>query len=226
MALRAAEIVAIEDEKHGVGKPLEQADMPLIQRRAAAGDDIINAVLMAKDHVGVAFDDGEMPCLCDPVADDVERVQCVALGVEPRFWRVDVLGRLFVAREDPSAEANDAALFIANGEHQAATKAIVVTIGVLFADDQAALFDDRQFVALAPGPIDGVIPGLRRVAEAKEFHRFLGDAAFGQVIAGDLAGGIVGQGGLPALGDAELSGNVVDASLAESCEGGLAVPHR
>jgi len=50
-------------------------------------------------------------------------------------------------------------------------------------------------------PVDGVIPGVGRVAEAEELDGLGRDAAFGQVIAGDLAGGVVGQAGLPALGD-------------------------
>jgi hypothetical protein len=51
------------------------------------------------------------------------------------------------------------------------------------------------------GPVDRVVPQVGGVAEAEELDGLGGDAAFGEVIAGDLGGGIAGQGGLPALGD-------------------------
>src|SRR5262245_27058163 len=49
--------VSVEYQINGVSKSLEQANVPLIQCRAAAGHDVVNAVLMAQNHVGIAFDD-------------------------------------------------------------------------------------------------------------------------------------------------------------------------
>ena len=56
-------------------------------------------------------------------------------------------------------------------------------------------------MALAFGPVDGVVPGIRRGAEAEQFHGFGRHAAFRQIITGELAGGFVQQRVLPALGD-------------------------
>ena len=99
------------------------------------------------------------------------------------------------------AEADHPPLLVADGEHQPSAEAVVVAVAVLLAQDEARLLDQRQFVAFAFGPVDRVVPEVRRVAEAEELHRFGGHAAFGEVIAGDLAGGFIGQGALPALGD-------------------------
>ncbi len=56
-------------------------------------------------------------------------------------------------------------------------------------------------MVFAFGPVDGVVPGVGRGAEAKEFHGFRRHAAFGEIIAGSLAGGFIKQAILPALGD-------------------------
>ena len=98
-------------------------------------------------------------------------------------------------------KADDAALFVADGKDEAAAKAVVEMVRAFLARDQAGLLDQRQFEMFAFGPIDRVVPGVGRVAEAEEFDGLGGDAAAGEVIAGDLAGALAGQGGLPALGD-------------------------
>ena len=56
-------------------------------------------------------------------------------------------------------------------------------------------------MVFAFGPVDGVVPGVRRGAEAEQFHGFRRHAAFCEIIAGGLAGGFVEQAILPALGD-------------------------
>jgi len=55
-------------------------------------------------------------------------------------------------------------------------------------------------MALALGPVDGVIPQVRSAAESEQLHGFRRHPAFGEVIAGDLAAGFIGQRALPALG--------------------------
>ena len=56
-------------------------------------------------------------------------------------------------------------------------------------------------MVLASSPVDRVVPGIRRVTEPEQFYGLRRDAAFGQVIAGDLAARLAGQRPLPALGD-------------------------
>jgi hypothetical protein len=74
--------------------------------------------------------------------------------------------------------------------------------GVGFAgDDDAGFFDGGEVEFFGAGPIDGVIPGIGGGADAEEFDGLGGDAAFGEVIAGELAGGLVGETMLPALGE-------------------------
>jgi len=75
-------------------------------------------------------------------------------------------------------------------------------------------FSTRQGRGFCFWPVDGVVPGLRRVAEPKEFHRFRRHAAFGEVIAGDLAAGFIKERVLPALGDllVELEQLVLDVA--------------
>ena len=125
----------------------------------------------------------------------------LALGEDGGFRGIDVLGRLLVPRQHPAAEGRHAALFVANWEDEAPAEAVVKMVRTFLAHHQARLFHERQFVILAFGPFDGVVPGVRGVAEPEELHRLGPDAAAGQVIARDGAGLPRGQGRLPALRD-------------------------
>jgi hypothetical protein len=56
-----AGFVAVEDEINRVGEPLKQPYVVVGDGRAAAGDDVAHAMLMAQHDIGVAFDDCELP---------------------------------------------------------------------------------------------------------------------------------------------------------------------
>src|SRR5207237_10773076 len=105
------------------------------------------------------------------------------------------------AAPNPSTESDDAALLVADGKDQSSSKPVIIMIGPFFAKNQAGLFDQRKRMRLVLGPVHRVVPLVRRVAEAEEFDGFGGDAAFLKIIAGDLAPGLIGESGLPALGD-------------------------
>src|SRR5262249_3450932 len=100
---------------------------------------------------------------------------------------IDVLGGLLVAGEHTSAETDHPALFVANWKNQAPAKAIVVMIAAFFAQNEAAFFDEFQFMALASCPVDGVVPKVRSCANPEELHRFTRNASFSQVLARELA---------------------------------------
>jgi hypothetical protein len=130
----------------------------------------------------------------------VQAVENFALLEDGRFGRIDVLA-FVISGQHPATERDHAPLLIANRKHQPPAKPIVMAVGVLLANDQPALLHQRHVIALAGGPIHRVIPLLGRVAETEQLHRLRRDAAFGEVIARDLAAGIIGQHRLPALRD-------------------------
>jgi len=68
-------------------------------------------------------------------------------------------------------------------------------------NDQSALLHHSDVVALALGPVHGVVPRFGRGAKAEDLDGFLGDAALLEVVAGELAGSLVGKGILPATRD-------------------------
>ena len=80
----------------------------------------------------------------------VEAEEDFALGEDGRLRRVDILRRLLIAGQDTPAEADDAALFVADRKHEPATEAVVIAI---------ALF--LQFPELLPDyePHKGEFPG-------------------------------------------------------------------
>ena len=131
----------------------------------------------------------------------VQAVENLPLRKDRRLWRVDVLGRLLVAAEDTTAERDHAPLLVADGKHETAAEAVVVAICLLLADDEAALLDKGQFEILALRPVHRVVPGFGREPETEELHGFFRNPALGEVVPRDLAGGVVGEGGLPALAD-------------------------
>ena len=70
---------------------------------------------------------------------------------------------------------------------------------LLLLNNKPGLLDQRQVVVLVFGPIDRVVPQIRRRTEPEEFHRFSGHAAFGEIIAGGLPGRLIEQAIVPAL---------------------------
>ena len=147
----------------------------------------------------------------------------LALGENRAFGRVDVFSGFFVAREDAPAKADDTTLFVADGEHESSAKTVVAMLGALFPHDQPGLFQEVGSEALAAAPINGVVPQVGGVTETEEFNGLLRHTAFGEVIAGDLPSGIVGQGSLPALGDLLVNGEELILDVAGLLGAGLLV---
>src|SRR5207248_495807 len=115
--------------------------------------------------------------------------------------RVDIFGGFLVTGQDAAAEGNNASLLVADGEDEPAAKTVVIMIAVFLAQNEAGLLEEPGRMAFAFPPVNGIVPGFRGVAEAEEFDRFIGDAAFEEVVAGDLAARLVGESALPALGN-------------------------
>ena len=57
-----------------------------------------------------------------------------------------------------------------------------------------ACLDDGEFEVFVFCPVDGVVPQVRRGAEPEQFYRVLGHATLLQIVARELAGGLVGEG--------------------------------
>src|SRR5262249_13288331 len=135
--------VTIEDEIDRVSEAFDEANVPLVEGSPAAGDDVIDAMLVAEDDVGVAFDDGEVAGLRDLVADDVKSIKSSiyfhtdfvtpAFCVKSRFGRIHIFGGIFIGQawQNAATKGDGSALGVADGENHAALEAVVVVAGVL-----------------------------------------------------------------------------------------------
>src|SRR3989344_8631921 len=95
------------------------------KRRTAHGDDISDADLMTGDNVKISFNHDDALVLADRFAGKMEPEEDTALAVNRAFRGVDVLRVIFAERS--SAEGDNAALHIADREHQAITEPVVDT---------------------------------------------------------------------------------------------------
>src|SRR6266571_5278692 len=193
--------VRVEAEHHLLHIALEDARVLGGQRGPLRRDDIVNARQVAGDQIKLALADDGVTGVEQRALRFVEAEENFALRENRRLRRVDVLRGFVVAAEDAATEPDDAALFVANRENQPPAKPVVVMVAAFFAQDETGLLNKGQLVGLAPGPVERVVPGVGRVTEAEQFDRFIGNAALFQVIARDLSGGLLGERGLPAVGD-------------------------
>src|SRR5208282_4278311 len=177
-------------------------------------DDVLDTAYETRNQIELAFADDGKPGVEQRAFGFVEAEEHFALGENGRLGRVDVFGRFFVAGQNAAAEANHPALLVADRKYEPAAETVVVMLAAFLAQNQSGLFDEGEVVVLAFGPVVGVVPSIRRVAETKEFHRFRRHAAFRQIIAGDLATGFIEQRVLPALRDllVELEQLVLDVA--------------
>src|SRR5437870_3364923 len=155
----AAGRVGVEEQYRLVAVALEEAELRRSEGRAQRGDRLGEAVLVGHEAIHVPFDQQRTVLRLHRRAREVGGVEQVALGVERRLGRVEILG-LLVA-EGAAAEGDDAALEIADREEEAAAESIV--------DARAALTRDRE----ARGD-EHVFRDLLRFHEARECVPALG----------------------------------------------------
>ena len=194
-------LVGIEAQHDFVDVAFQNTRVLVGERRALRRDNILHAGHETGDEIKLAFANDGKPGVQNRALGFVETEENLALGENRRLRRVDVFRRFFVAGQNASTEADHPALLVANWKHEPPAKTVVVISRFLLSQNQPGLFDKRKFVVLALRPVNGVVPQLRRCAEAKQFHRVRRNAAFGQIIARDLTGGFVEQAILPALRD-------------------------
>ena len=84
-------------------------------------------------------------------------------------------------------------------------------------DDEAGFLTELEVEAVALRPVDGVVPRLRCGSDTELADGIGGDAALGEVVAGDLAGGFGGEALLPSGADrfVQLEELILDAALVE-----------
>ena len=210
----AAGLVAVEAQHHLVHIALEDARMVRRERGALRGDHVADAGAVAGDGVELAFAHDRVAGVEDGPLRLVEGEEHLALGEDGRLGRVHILRHLLVALQDAAAEGDHAALLVADGKHQPAAEAVVEPARVLLPDDEPGLLAEGCVIALRLGPVHRVVPGLGSGPEAEFPDGFHAHTALVQVVAGDLAGGLVHEALLPALGDGlvELEQRILHAA--------------
>lgn len=109
---------------------------------------------MAADDVNLAFTDESGAAVEDGASGFVEGEEHAAFPKEGRFGAVHIFCGVLVGAEDSSAEGDDAALFVADGEHEAALEPVVDIVGAAVADgDDPAGFQLFEFVFILLSPL-------------------------------------------------------------------------
>ena len=111
-----AGVVGIEAEDHFLGVAFEDAGVVGGEGGALRGDDILDARHEAGDEVELAFADDGATGVQDGALGFVQPEHDSALGEDGAFRGIDVFGGFLVAAQHPAAEADDAALFVADGK--------------------------------------------------------------------------------------------------------------
>src|ERR1700722_18027345 len=171
------------------------------QCRSRRRDNVLHARHETSDEIKLAFANDRGLRIGQRALGFIEAEENFALGEYGCFRRIDVFGRFGFRVKHASAEPDNAPLLVTDRKNQTSAKTVVVTGRTIFAQDQAALLHQREVMAFAFGPIDGVVPQVRRVTEPEKFDGFGGNTAGGKVIARGLGRGFAGQGVSPALRD-------------------------
>ena len=132
---RLAGLVAVEADD-GLRRQLPQhLHLPLGEGGAERGHDILEARLMERDHVHIAFDHDQLALVEGGCAGAGEIEHHRAFVEEPRLRRVQIFG-LGVGLERAGAEGDDARLGVENGNGQPVAEAVIGGPAVIRLDDQ------------------------------------------------------------------------------------------
>ena len=148
--LPGAVAVVVDDEPRGEAHGLP--DLPRRQGRSERGHDVADPGLVERREIRIALDEDGRPFLPDGVLGEIQSVEELALGVEGRLRRIEILRLRFEDR--PAAEGDDAARQAEDGEDDPAPEAVAV-----FArprrhrQGEAALFEQGHGDVLRSGRI-------------------------------------------------------------------------
>ena len=116
--------IEVDDDLRGVAP--QNRHLLLGEGRSAGGDHVLNAAQKDRDAVHLALDQQGKLKLADGGARLVEIEEDLALGVERRLRRVDVLGAgLFAGFERARGEGDHAAALVGDGKHDPLAEAVV-----------------------------------------------------------------------------------------------------
>src|SRR5438046_552675 len=163
--------VGVEEQHRIVAVTPEERQLRRGEGGAERRDRLAEAVLMGHEAVDVALHEQRAVLRLDRGARQVGGVEEVALRVERRLGRVQVLGRLVA--EGAPAEGDGAPLEVADREEEPAAEAVVGAGAVLALDREARRHERLLADLLAPHEIDERVPPFGGQAEA-EAHRDLG----------------------------------------------------
>ena len=159
------------------------------ERGAAGGDRGHHARLVEPDGIEVSLDEQRHRLAPDGFTGPVQGEERETLLVERRIGGVEVL-RFALPLEKAPAEADDAAA-LSDRNHQTATKPVVQALALLARNPEAGLLGQARIDALQGVGLDQRIPEIGGVSEPPRPGRVLGDAPLAQVLARDLALGML-----------------------------------
>ena len=185
--------VGVEVDHDVGGVALQNRHLLLGKGSSAGGNHVLDPAKKERDAVHLPFDEQRVASLPNGCLRLVEIEEDLALGVERRLRRVDVLGSGLVSRvEGASGERDDAAAFIGNGKHDALAEAVVdrtlASIALFLGAEQSA--GAQSFlIGHAAQPIAKRVEAVGRKADAKGLDPFGCQPTSGQVLARDRSFG-------------------------------------
>ena len=165
-----AGLIPVVEQGDVLGLALDQGGLARCQARPGRCYDVLNAVLVQADYVGIALHHVDVVELADRLPGLVDAVKDVRLMVDLALGAVDVLGGLDVLLEDAAGEGDRLALQVMDGEHDAVPEEIASVT------DQPQLLQLFFFVAGSGGGLQEPIPFEGGEAEAELVHDLLAEA--------------------------------------------------
>ena len=180
--------VAVIEDGEVVGEAVYQLDLVGGQGRARGGHHVLHAALVHGDDVRVALHQVAAVLLDDGLLGLVDAVEFVALVVDFRLGRVDVLhlDALGGGGQHAPAEGHDLAAQRVEGEDDAAPEAVAQAVVVRLVAE-AGLDEEVALVALGQGFLGEGVVALGAVAQLELLDGVVAEAAAAQVGQADVA---------------------------------------
>lgn len=163
-------LVAVEAEDDAGDKALEEGGLVRGEGRTLGGDDILNAGFVEGDEIELAFADDGFSRGNKGAFGFVKSEKEAAFGEEGGFRGVDVFGGAGGGIENASAESNDFAVVVVDGNHDTVSEAVgeIAAAFVFVAESGADEFGGLKSRLECPGG-EGIV-GSRGIAEAPVFR--------------------------------------------------------
>lgn len=148
--------VTVVHDRHVLREPLDEADLPLRQRRAAGGHDIGDTELVHRKHIQIPFHEIALVLARHLVLGEPDPVQRPVLYIDVRLLGVHVLGvglAFLLGSQRPGSEGNDPSAHGMDREDHAVVEPVAQPVVRIVGGAQSRL---KEILVLVAGGLRGV----------------------------------------------------------------------